>query len=417
MAKEGPTDNLLHRLSESSITSPLLEKKGSFVVDDTLGVSLIFAALFSQKPANYAIVANNLYSAQRIYEFLLNFLQEDQVVFFPSDELLRAEALASGRELLSQRLYALGQLQNGKKKILVTHPAALLRYLPDPKRFSEETLRFKKGDHFDLAKLKLRLVEMGYQGINKIDHSLEFASRGDILDIYSVSYLDPIRIEFFDDEIESIRTFDIQSQTSKGDLDEAVILPATDIFLNDDELSDFMLRAKEQLNKDKSGLSPAVGALLEQNVGLDLENFVTHDYKNELYKYYGFALGKAFSVLSYFDSDITYIANKEQFIAASDLLINEAHDYFSDLQIKARIISHLEEYMPVEKAIPSKHSVVYSHTYATSVDDIQFVARPIITTGSNIANIVPTIETYLGSKDQVVLALHEKHQIETVEAF
>jgi transcription-repair coupling factor (superfamily II helicase) len=101
----------------------------------------------------------------------------------------------------------LGQLQNGKKKILVTHPAALLRYLPDPKRFAEETLKFKKGDHFDLAKLKMRLVEMGYQGINKIEHSLEFASRGDILDVYSVSYLDPIRIEFFDDEIESIRTF------------------------------------------------------------------------------------------------------------------------------------------------------------------------------------------------------------------
>jgi transcription-repair coupling factor (superfamily II helicase) len=416
-AKEAPTDNLLTRLNQANVTTPLREKRGSFVVDDTLGCSLLFASLFSQNPNNFAIVANNLYSAQRIYEFLLNFLNEDQVVFFPSDELLRAESLASGRELLSQRLYALGQLQSPKKKILVTHPAALLRYLPDPKRFAEETLHFKTGDHCDLTKLKARLVEMGYQGINKIEHSLEFASRGDILDVYSVSYLDPIRIEFFDDQIESIRTFDIQSQSSKSDLKECTILPATDIFLNDDELSDFMIRAKEQLNSDKSTLPPALGALLEQNVGLDLENFVTHDYKNELYKYYGFALQKHFSVLSYFDPEIVYIANKEQFVAASDLLINEAHDYFSDLQIKARIISHLEEYMPVEKAIPSKRNVIYSHTYATTADDLQFVARPIITTGTNIANIIPTIETYLGSKDQVVLALHEKHQIETVESF
>lgn len=417
MAREAKTDNLLKRLAESNATSPLLEKKGSFVVDDTLGISLLFASIFTQKPNNYTIVANNLYSAQRIYEFLLNFLEEDNVVFFPADELLRAESLASGRELLSQRLYAMGQLVDEKKKILVTHPAALLRYLPDPQRFKEEIVNLKKGERFDLTKLKARLVELGYTSVNKVDHSLQFASRGDIIDVYSVSYLDPIRIEFFGDEIESIRTFDIQTQSSKGDIDECRILPATDIFLDDNELSSFVVRAKERLIEDKRSISRATGELLEQNVGLDLENFVTRDYKSNLYKYYGFALGQAHSIVSYFEPETIYIANKEQFIASTDLLLNEAHDYFSDLQIKARIISHLEEYMPLEKALPNHSRVLYSHSFATSVDDIQFVARGIISTGSNIANIVPTIETYLGSGNKVVLALAEKHQIETVESF
>ncbi|MBQ1879863.1 MAG: hypothetical protein II158_05845, partial [Bacilli bacterium] len=87
----------------------------------------------------------------------------------------------------------MGRLLKSKDKvILITHPAALLRYLPNPDRFKEETVLLKVGATFDLPKLKEKLVEMGYQGVNKIEHSLQFASRGDILDIYSVSFLDPI---------------------------------------------------------------------------------------------------------------------------------------------------------------------------------------------------------------------------------
>ena len=66
---------------------------------------------------------------------MLNFLKEDDLVFFPSDELLRAEALSSSRELLSQRLYALGQLLSPTPKILITHFFALLLYFPNPARF------------------------------------------------------------------------------------------------------------------------------------------------------------------------------------------------------------------------------------------------------------------------------------------
>ena len=70
-----------------------------------MGAGLLFAALYKEKPTDYALLASNQYNAQRLYEFLLNFLSEDEVVFFPADELLRAESLSSSRELLSQRLY------------------------------------------------------------------------------------------------------------------------------------------------------------------------------------------------------------------------------------------------------------------------------------------------------------------------
>ena len=346
---------------------------------------------------------------------MLNFLSEEDVIFFPSDELLRAESLTSGRELLSQRLYALGRLLNEKgKKILIAHPASLLRYLPDPNRFQEETIRLKVGDTYDLPKLKEKLVEMGYQGVNKIEHSLQFASRGDILDIYSVSYLDPIRVEFFGDEIDSIRNFAISTQSSKETLQEAIILPATDIFLNDEELSNFVERANAQLEEDKKLLPPEVGELLSQNVGLDLEDLVSRNYKPSLYKYFGYAIQKGFSVLDYFDAKLVYICNKASFSTNVDMLQKEASDYFNDLRLKGRLLSHLEEYLPLERAIKNKNRMVASQTFASTADDFHFAVRPIVMTGRSLVHVIPTIQTYLSTGSKVVLSLKERQQKDSI---
>ncbi len=410
-------DQLLDRIYESDLTSPLLRKKGSFVVNDTLGVGLLFASIYKKKPGNYALISANQYSAQKLYEFLLNFLNEDEVIFFPSDELLRAEALSSSRELLSQRLYALGQCCQEGKKILVTHPSALLRYLPSKRRFKEETIHFRVGDSFDLPSLKERLINIGYQATSHVDKSLQFASRGDILDIYSVSYLDPIRIEFFGDEIESIRFFSLRSQESKQTLDEAVVLPATDIFLNDDELCLFASKLKEQVQKDKKILSPEVGQLLDQNIEIVLNDFIEHNYQSDLYRYYGFALGEANSVLSYFDPDLIYVANKENFVSATKQLLAESVDYFQEIFLKGYCPSRLGQYMSFDKATLGAKDVVYGTTFASNQQAYQFSLRGINVPSRNIATIIPLIKGYLDAGNKVVLSLNDPHQRTTVISF
>lgn len=386
-------------------------------MEEELGTGLLFASIFQKKKDNYAIVASNQYSAQRIYEFLLNFLKEEEVVFFPNDELLRAENLASSRELLAQRLYALGRLQSGAKQILVTHTSALLRYLPDPKRFSEETMELKVGATCDLTELKERLVSIGYEATNRVERSLTFSSRGDILDIYTVSYADPIRVEFFGDEIESIRLFDVATQQSKETLSSCQILPGTDIFLSDDEVIDFLHRAKEQLGKDKSLVNEDVGRLLEANVGQDFERFVSRNYKNELYRYYGFAIQKSCSVLSYFDPSLIYFTNKEQYIQSVEMIQSESFDFLNELFIKARSITHLSLYMSTDEALFGKRGVVFSEPFAKSSDDYLFPVHTITPAGRNIASIPTTIQNYLATNDKVVLALPEPHQKQTVLGF
>ena len=407
-------EELLKRIADLGITTPLREKKGLFVVDEDLGTGLLFAALFKEKPANCALIASNQYSAQRLYEFLLNFLEEKDVVFFPSDELLRAQSLASSRELLSQRLYALGQLTSPGKKILVTHPSALLRYLPDPKRFLEETLEFKVGKEFDLKDLKSRLVDLGYEAVNRVERTLQFASRGDILDIFSVSYLDPIRIEFFGDEIESIRLFDLRSQESKATLTSVSVLPATDIFLNDDELCEFMSRAKKEIERDSGLLGESIGVLLKQYVGADLEKFIAHDYRGDLYRYYGFALGKSYSVLDYVKADIVFVCNGDRFKESVAQLETEAHQYLSELNYKGRSLSRLEQYIDVDDVFTGKGKVIYSSPFSSKPDSHIFLPHAISSLGKNISAVGPTIQSYLATNEKVVVCVLEPQQRKTL---
>lgn len=387
------------------------------VVDDTIGTGLLFASLFHEDPENYAIISNNLYSAQKTYEFLLNFLNEDQVVFFPADELLRAESLSSSRELMAQRLYAMGQLLKPGKKILVTHPAALLRYLPDPREFKAGILSLKKGGKNDLEDLKSRLVELGYRRVNKIDQSLEFASRGDILDIFSVNETIPVRIEFFDDEIETIKEFDIATQSSTKEVDSIDILPASDLYLTDEEMASFAHRLKERLEEDAKTLPQDPADILKENTERDLEDFVSRNYKPSLYKYFGFALNKPFSIIDYFDPEIIFIPGKEGFVSATDLLTNEAHTYLSELQLQRLIPSRLEEYMELAEALKDYRKVFYGLKFATDPADTFFTVRGVVTSGNGIAALVPTVESYLKNDKKVILALNEPHQLETAKSF
>jgi len=373
--------------------------------------------LFHREKDDYAIISPNQYSAQKTYEFLLNFYPEEEVVFFPADELLRAESLSSSRELLSQRLYAMGQLLKPGKKILVTHPAAALRFLPDPKDFGEKVIIFKKGEKCDLKAVKTRLTELGYSRVNKIDQSLEFASRGDILDVFSVNGLVPIRVEFFDDEVESIRQFDIATQSSGADLEEATILPATELLLNGDELTSFASRLKETLNRDCEHLPPSEAETLRGNVIRDLEDFVAGNPKPTLYKYYGYALNRPNSILSYFHPKAVFIPDKNQFIESADLLINESHTFFSELQEKMMLPSHLEQYMTVSEALGDRSKVVYGVKYAETPEDETFTVRPIAPAGSGISYLLPTVQSYLNSCDKVILCLPDAQSIKVAKEF
>ena len=347
---------------------------------------------------------------------MLNFFPEEKLIFFPADELLRAEALSSSKELMAQRLYAMEQCLEAKDSILIVHPSSAMRFLPNAEEFGKRVFHFKVGERYNLDDLRKTLTEMGYHRVNKIDQTLQFASRGDILDIFSVNYPNPIRIEFFDDEIESIKSFSISTQLSTNPLQNAVILPATDVFLSDAQIESFKERIAAVLSSDSKHLSASAFESLENNVNRDIENIEDRVYSPQLYKYFGFALNENSNIFSYFKPALTYVADKDAFEDSCESLASEAHSYYSELHDSLRIPTHLEEYIELDNVLPTK-GVKYGSKFAMDPDDFNFLVRHIVSAGTGIASMVSTIQSYVNTNETVIIALDQPQQIETLKSF
>ena len=417
MGKTSNADNLFAALKALDLSSVVDNKNKHLVVGSEIGSALFAANYYREKKVSFAVIASNLYSAQNMYEAFLDFVSEDELAFFPADELLRAEVLSSSKELMSQRLYAMGQLRNKGNHILITHPAALLRYLPDPQYFDRHVLHIQKGSSFDLDDLRKRLLEMGYRRVNKVDQSLQFAIRGDILDVFSVNLLSPVRVEFFGDEVESVKYFDVATQSSAKDIEEVDVLPASDLLLSEGEKRRLKDVVMQKLDEDITKLNAEEKEKLLANVGGDLDDIESDNYHNSLYKYMGFAKENAISILDYFDSQLVFVPDKDAFDANADSLREEAGSYLRELHSSLLAPSGLKEYIPLSRIFKKQKRICFASKFSKNPNDLFFRVRPIVRAGNGIAAITPTIESYLRGGDKVLIALNDEHKRNTVAGF
>jgi len=376
---------------------------------------LLFAGIFDKKPDKYLLVANNLYSAQKIADFIASLIGEENVFLFPVDDLLRNDLLTSSKELLAQRLYVLNKCLYLRKGIIVTHASALLTPLPTSYEFEKNSFEIHVDDSINLGELKRKLVEAGYFQVNKIDQTLQFASRGDILDIYPVSSDTPIRIEFFGDTVESMHTFDIATQQSKHELDEITLPPANDCLFSDEEIEDFKINLFAQVEKDSKHLNADQLTILKQNSDLDYELLKSREFSPKQYKYFRFIKKETSSIVDYFNPSITFICNKKQFNATVEFNNKEAQRYLYELSESGRIITHLELYSKVGLALKNAKCVLYGNEFKESSDDIAFETAPLVFSKTNISNLKLIIDSYLPLYNKVVLALSNKQQFELIK--
>lgn len=406
--------DLLDLLKNDFATTSLLARKGHFVVNDTIGISLLFAGIFKQKPGFYTIVCSSLHNAQLVSNNLASLIGEDNVLLFPSDDLLRSELVSASKEFLAQRLYVMDQLQNTNPKILIVHASSLLLPLPSKSEFVNSSLHLAVGDIVDLTLLKKRLIEMGYLCVNKLDQSFEFASRGDILDVYSVNYDKPIRIELFGDEIDSIKFFDISSHVSLNNIENVCIVPALDTLLNDDEIESFKQKAAEQLNKDRAILGTELAQLERDIVSSDIDVICERKFSPRTYKYYRYIKERPSSILDYIDSEILFFNNYNQCISTIELLYKESTKYFHDLFSEGRLLSHLEMYLNFDEVISSRRHILKSSLLQSMNTDIVFDTRPLILSRQNNKDLAKLIDSYLSFDNKVVFAVSNKQQFEII---
>ncbi len=402
--------NLFEKLKLNTNTPSLSLKKGHFVVDDSIGISLLVALNYEQSGGKYLLITSNLYKAQRIYSLITSFINKDDVLLFPSDELIRAETLAQTKEMVAQRLFVLNELVNGRGKIVVANIASATRYLPRPSLFKESAIELKVGGHYDIQNIKKQLTKMGYLLVNKIDQSLQYASRGDILDVFSVNYDQPIRIEFFDDEIESIRFFEISNQISVKKLQKATILPAYDILLSDEEVKESGDKIYDILENDQKHLDYGTFELLRDSTVTDIDKILQGHYDEKIYKYFGLISNGHYSLFDYCQGFTNVFVDNVAIESSNELLQEESIEYLNELHERGKIISHLGMFQDIHRIANIKTGITTSQLIESNKDLI-FDLKTVPFSANKRSDAIGIIHNYLNQEYTICICLSNHEQL------
>lgn len=176
------------------------------------------------------------------------FRPEDNALFLPDWETLPYERFSPHQDLVSERLSVLWQLKNGLADALFVPVATAMQRLAPAPFLLGRTFWLKTGQRLDIAALRRNLVEAGYSAVSNVVAGGEFAVRGGIVDLFPTGSDTPYRIDLFDDEIDSIKTFDPDSQRTVAPVSEIRLLPAHEFPTDDAAQKIFRSRFREEVN-------------------------------------------------------------------------------------------------------------------------------------------------------------------------
>ncbi|MEE0682822.1 MAG: transcription-repair coupling factor [Bacilli bacterium] len=205
-------------------TIELKKNMGITGVTDEFFCVLLYSTLQREKK-NILVVVNSLYEANQLYSSLSNYT--DNVSLFPMDDFLTSEALAISPELRYNRLETINKVLE-QPNIVITNLMGYLRFLPTKKNYQQAFLNLEVGNTINPQELVEKLVQSGYTRDTIVNKTGEFAVRGFIIDVFPVESDTAVRIEFFDDEIESIRYFDCNTQKSLSSISSILIRPCSE---------------------------------------------------------------------------------------------------------------------------------------------------------------------------------------------
>lgn len=385
----------------------LLKGQGNIIVNDVNDEALLITSAFLHLQKNIIVIKPNQYEANLLYQQLL-LINEQDCLFFPVDESYRIETLAASPEILGQRIDTLYQLTLDKPKILITHGQALVRYLPTKQLFKDNCIEVKVGMRINIYDLQKQLIKAGYQSALRVDQPFYFSKRGGVIDVYSIQYENPIRIEFFDDEIDNIRFYDQNSQRKIETTNEVTIIPASDILYEDSEVRAVLSKINDLRDLQYEELDEIYQDDYLNKVSIDQENLRNHGTGFDLYSYYNLFKNTT-NLLDYLDDPLIIQVNRKEIETAYKNYLEENFYYYKELTTIGKAVSGLHLFSDLYQILDRK-AVSFS-SFETKDSDIIFNARPVLLDNNDENQLIKEIRDYL-KVSKVVLALDDKHQVQ-----
>ena len=242
----------------------------------------------------------------------------DRVAYLPANEELLLNRAAYHKTILSQRVDAICKLAERRIDCLVVSPQGLTQYLPSKKAVADGVIRIKRGDILDIYSLVDKLTSMGYSREEAVEEKATFAVAGDIISIFPPHKDLPIRISFFDDEVENIKEFAPDTLMSVREIDEINLMPDNDLLLSPKTIEGGLDRAKRAIDKLPSDIAEKI-----EKVYCDL--CVSSVCTQKMQWLLPFVKDKMCTVFDYLDDDSLVVFDEPNAIAELIELYSKEH--------------------------------------------------------------------------------------------
>ena len=330
---------LNHTIIDELIEKPKVRIGGSC---DDFNIMML-ACDFYRGSSSIFVVLPNLYTAQKYYDQLLGFVDEEDVLFFPADELVSAEMIAATGDFLFERIQTIYALLQNEKKIVVTNLHGLIKFELPKYIWECSTFTLKVGTCIEIKDLVERLVRIGYEPVYTITKTGEFSRRGSIVDIFPLGYDKPIRLDFFGDEIETVKYFNMETQRSIEQISKVTILPVTEFIYDDLDFKEAKRKIYNFLDQFK--LSP----IEEEMVNKDMFSLENHQNLLGLSRYFEFFNNEISTILDFVDNKKVYMIDPVKSKEIYDHLILDLNEYCG--RIGGYVISNMKLFEKFENVI------------------------------------------------------------------
>jgi len=218
----------------------------------SIAIGKFFVKFLKNDKRAINIITSSVFDAIRLKEEISWFYPDLNVNLLPDWETLPFDQISPHPDLTSERLLTLYQMTQKEFDINLLPISTVLHRMPPRAYIEQYSFQFKKGDTVDIKSFKDRLIENGYLYVDKVINPGEYAMRGGIIDLFPMGSTLPYRIDFFDNEIDSIRTFDADTQRSLYPVNEIKLLPAKECPLDERGITAFRQNYREKFEGDPS---------------------------------------------------------------------------------------------------------------------------------------------------------------------
>ena len=336
------------------------DKKGPIGISGLTGVgeTQLIASINEYTKRPIAIITYNEIQAKQIMENLKAFTEK--AIFFPKKEIVTYDYIAESKDLPYERIETLNKIKEKRTPILVTTIEAIMQRLPKKETLYKNTLKLKVGEIKNLDEIKQKLVNLGYTRCDLIEGRGQFSIRGGILDI-SLNEKTGVRIEFWGDEIDSIRNFAIISQRSINALENIEIFPAHEYIL-EDSIENICKRIRKTIVDEKQ----------EEIIEEDIEQIKAGNYISKIDKYFDCFYKEQSNILDYLSEKYIIAIDEERKInQRAQNIIQDIKNLTNALVEKEKIIpqaiNNIQTYDVIEDKIEKRESRIYLEKQDTNI--------------------------------------------------